>query len=80
MEQEIMLEFKILENSSSFISKNAKELGEKYAKKFIAVRDNELIAVGDNFNGVLEEVKSKGFDPALVLIEYIPGKEEIILY
>lgn len=75
-----MFEFKVLENGSSFISKNAKEFGDKYAKKFIAVRDNKLIAVGDSFNEVLEEVKAKGFDPALVLIEYIPGKEEIILY
>ncbi len=75
-----MQEFKILEKDSSFISEKAEEFGKKYAKKFIAVRENKLLTVGNNFEEVLKKVKAMGINPSLVLIEYIPGKEEIILY
>lgn len=75
-----MLEFKNLEADSSFISKNVGEFSQKYAKKFIAVHNKELIAFGENFEELLNKVKEKGLDPAYVLIEYIPGSEEIILY
>ncbi|MEK6852778.1 MAG: DUF5678 domain-containing protein [Nanoarchaeota archaeon] len=80
MEQDIMLELKGLGVDSSFISRNAKEFSRKYAKKFIAVHNNELITFGENFEEVLKKVVEMGLNPASVLIEYIPGSEEIILY
>lgn len=80
MEQDFMLEFKNLEHDSSFISNNAKEFSQKYAKKFIAVYNKELIASGDNFEEVLDKVNMMGLNSLSVLIEYIPGSEEIILY
>ena len=80
MEQEIILEFKGLEEDSSFISKNAKELSERYSKKFIAIYNKELVASGDNFEEVLSKLNMMGLNPLSVLIEYIPGSEEIILY
>ena len=80
MVQDIMHEFEILERDSSFISRKSKELSKKYTKKFIAVRDNKILAVGETFGEVMRKVKKQGINPSLVLIEYIPGKEEIILY
>ncbi|MDO8509247.1 MAG: DUF5678 domain-containing protein [Nanoarchaeota archaeon] len=76
----ILEEFKSLEAGSSFISAKIAEFSHKYQRKFIAVKEDELIEVGDNFEEVLKKVKEKGFNPSSVLIEYIPGKEEIILY
>ncbi len=80
MKQDIIHEFKILEAGSSFISEKAQELGKNYSRKFIAVQDNKLIASGDSFDEVINKVKEMGIDPASVLIEYMPGKEEIIFY
>lgn len=80
MEQDIAQEFKILETGTAFISQKSKELAEKYQRKFIAVQNNEIIATGERFEEVINKVKEKGIDPSSVLIEYIPGKEEIIFY
>ena len=75
-----MQEFKNLEASSTLISRRSKEISKKYIKKFIAVYENKIIAVGETFREVMGKVKDMKINPSLVLIEYIPGKEEIILY
>ena len=80
MKQDIMQEFKDLEASSTLISRRSKEISKKYIKKFIAVYENKIIAVGETFREVMGKVKDMKINPSLVLIEYIPGKEEIILY
>jgi len=46
---EVLQEFKILETDSSFITKNAKMLGDSYPQKFIAVWDSKIVAVDSNF-------------------------------
>ena len=80
VEQELIQEFNELEADSNFISEKSLELSQKYARKFVAVKDREIIAIGDNFEDVLNEIKEKGIDASRVLIEYIPDKGEIILY
>ena len=70
----------MLEASSAFLSKNAKELSKKYEKQFIAIYNNELIGISPNFKEILHKIRELGIDPAKVLIEYIPSKEEIVLY
>lgn len=79
-ENDVIAQFEILETGSSFISKKAQEFGDKYPKKFIAVLGNELIAVDDNFDNLMLRIRERNMEPNLVLIEYIPGKGEIILY
>lgn len=79
-QEQVLQEFKVLEAGSSYISKNSKELGRMYSKKFIAVRNGELLAVEDTFEGIMKVLAKKKIDPSYVLIEYIPGEEEIILY
>ena len=79
-EQQLLNEFRVLETGSSFISKKIGEFAQKYPQQFVAVKDNQLIAIGKNFEEVMIKVKEKNIELSLVLIEYIPGKEEIILY
>lgn len=80
MEQELIKEFNELEIDSRFVSNSSSEFSQKYARKFIAIKNQQIIAVGDEFEDVLRRVKEKGIDPSRVLIEYIPDKGEIILY
>ena len=79
-EQELIQEFNELEADSNFISEKSSEFSQKYARKFVAIKDRDIIAVGDNFEDVLNEIKDKGIDASRVLIEYISDKGEIILY
>ena len=80
IEQELIQEFNELEVDSNFISEKSLEFSQKYARKFVAIKDKKIIAIGDNFENVLNDIKKKGIDPSRVLIEYIPDKGEIILY
>lgn len=79
-EQQLLNEFRVLETGSSFISEKIGEFTQKYPQHFVAVKDNQLIAIGKSFEEVMIKVKEKNIELSLVLIEYIPGKEEIILY
>ena len=79
-EQELVREFNELEADSNFISEKSLEFSQKYARKFLVIKDQRIIAIGDNFEDVLNEIKEKGIDASRVLIEYIPDKGEIILY
>lgn len=80
IEQQIINELEGLEVDSSFISRRIGEFCHKYPKQFIAVKDDKLIVVGKSFEDVLNKVREKGLKLSSVLIEYIPDKEEIILY
>jgi len=80
IEPNILKELEGLEVDSNFISEKSLELSQKYARKFVAIKDRQIIAIGNNFEILIEEVKQKGFNPAQVLIQYIPAKDEIILY
>ena len=79
-EQQLIKEFNELEADSNFISENSLEFSQKYAKKFLVIKDQRIIAIGDNFENVLSEVKEKGIDASRVLVEYVSAKGEIILY
>jgi len=80
IEQQFANEFRELEADSDFISGKIAEFSQKYPRQFIAIKDRQIIAIGDSFEGVLDKVKEKGLEPGSVLIEYIPDKGEIILY
>ena len=79
-EQQLIKEFNELEADSNFISEKSLEFSQKYPRKFLVIKDQRIIAIGDNFENVLNEVKEKGIDASRVLIEYVPAKGEIILY
>jgi len=79
MEQiQIDNELKSLETGSTFISRNFQEFGEKYKEKFIAVRENTLLAVGNSFNEVINKLKTQNIEPSSVIVEYVPSEEEIL--
>jgi len=50
----------------------------KYAGKFIARRDLEVLEVADDFEELLDKLRSKGVDPRYVIIDYVP--EEPVYY
>jgi len=50
----------------------------KYAGKFIARKDLEVLEVADDFEELLDKLRSKGIDPRYVIIDYVP--EEPIYY
>ena len=79
-EQQLINEFNEMKDDSSFISEKIAEFGRNYAGKFVAVKNKQIVAIGDDFERVIEEIKRKNLNPSSVLIQYIPIKGEIIFY
>lgn len=73
MNQELEIITKAQEDNN-WLNSHFDEIQEKYEKKFIAVKDKKIIAEGSNFFKVLETLKNKKEDPALVTIEFIHEK------
>ena len=44
----------------------------KYEGKVIAIKEKQIIAVQDDIEALLKELKKKNLDPAFLLIEAIP--------
>lgn len=70
MNQELELITRAQEDNE-WLNSHFDEIQQKYEKKFIAIKDKRIIAEDSNFFKVLETLKNKKEDPALVLIEFI---------
>ncbi|MFH1209680.1 MAG: DUF5678 domain-containing protein [archaeon] len=66
------------EEDMNFFNKNSKKLKEKYDEKFIAIKDNEIVAVGTIMEEVIKNLELKKIDPSGTFIQFI-SKTKIIL-
>lgn len=60
-----------------FLFRHSQELFEKYPGKYIAVVDNEFVAVGKSSLEVFRKAKEK-YPTKMVSISYIPRKDELV--
>ena len=60
-----------------FLSEHSQELFKKYPGKYIAVVDNELVAVGRSSIEVFKKAKEE-YPTKMVSISYIPRKDELV--
>lgn len=71
---DILKAIKAREKSLNWISKHYDELRTKYEGKVFAVKDESVVDSNDSVTTLLEDVKKKGEDTALLVIESIPQK------
>lgn len=63
--------FKQRSRDNKFITANHNSLVEKYNNRFIAVKEEKIVASGKDFEVVLEEVRKKGLNPSFTIIRFI---------
>ena len=81
MENGLLLkDFKTLEESSSFLSKNFTSLQKKFADKFIVVKGTSVLSSSDSFEEIEGELNKKKINPEEVVVQFIPREGQIILY
>lgn len=68
-----------VQNDNEWLNSHFDEMQQKYANKFIAIKDKKIIAEGSNFLKVLETLKIKKENPALILVEFIHEKGVTII-
>ena len=52
-------------------------LQEAYGGKFVATRNGEVVASGDNNAEMLRDLKEKGLDGQGLLFQFVPAKDTI---
>jgi hypothetical protein len=79
-ESQLYKEISEFESDSKWFYENADLLRKKkFVGKFVAIKNKEVIASGEDFNLVVNEVDSKGKNPAYVVIEYVYPEGTVIL-
>jgi len=69
------------ENDSKWFYRNIELLRKRnLSGKFVAVNNKEVIASGESFDIVVEEVERRGKNPAYVVIEYVYPEGTIVLF
>lgn len=76
--QELIILSKFEEDSKWFFE-NIGVLREKFEKKFVAVKDKEVIVSGNNLDNVINALKRENINPALTVIEFIHEKGHILI-
>ena len=74
--QELKL-FSEFEKSSKWLAENFEDIRKKHEGKFVAVKGGRILAYADSLPELKE--KLKGIDLAVVLVDYIPPKDLVIL-
>jgi len=65
--------------SKKLLSEKMDEISSKYRGKLVAIYDGRIVAVSDDLEKIMAELRSKGMDPKYTLIEYIPDEELILI-
>jgi len=78
--EQILDEFKGLEEVTSFLADRFSELQKKYSGKFIVIKNKNILFAEDSFEKVVNDIDKSGIDIKKVVIKFIPAKGEIILY
>lgn len=79
-ESQLSKEINEFESDSEWFYKNVDLLRRKrLVGKFVAIKNKEVIASGDNISIVIKMVEGKGENPAYVVIEYVYPEGTIIL-
>lgn len=74
MEEKIEQLFEIHEKNEEWFSTHQEELEQKYGSKFLAIKNQEVLAAEEEIEKLLELVEEKGEDINLVFITSIPPK------
>lgn len=59
------------ESNLDYLQENYNIFREKYNNKFIAIKDRNVIAVGDDMQKLLRYLKESGEDPSEIVIEFV---------
>ncbi len=74
-EEEILEGITAAEKRYDYLDSRREELLEKYPDQFVAVTENDVVAVAKTMKKLLSELKKKGFESNDVSIEFITVKD-----
>ena len=68
---EEMMVVKIVERDNEWLDRNFEKVQKEHPNRFVAVFGSHVLAMGEDSENVMKEVKGKSVDPSTTLIEFI---------
>lgn len=78
MEQELQM-INEMEINIQWFNLHYTEIREEHENKFIAIKDNRIIAEDENIESLIKNIEKQGEDPGFVLIKFIPKKGTVLI-
>lgn len=66
------------EKDSNWLLRNYEKIREKHENKFVAVKDNEIIADGEDIKEIEDKLKKQNVDPKTTIVDFIPPKDFVL--
>lgn len=80
MEQQELSLMKNFERDSQWFHENINKLRDKgFTDKFVAIKNSQPIASGENINLVIKKIEAQKQNPAYIFIEFVHPKGSIII-
>ncbi len=77
--EEVAAAFAEAKREQAFWQENYQRLAKQYPDKFVAARDDELIAVAGDPSELAEKIRALGFEPPQVWTSFVPAEPMRIL-
>ncbi len=75
----LAMELKSFESDFIFFQNKKEDLRKDFLNKFVAIKEEEVIASGNSIEEVNIKLESKNIDPAKTVIEFVPEEEGIMV-
>ncbi len=67
------------EKDNKWLQEHYTEIQDRYEGKFVAVENGNIIASDRNLEDLLRKLRENGKDPAMLLVEFVRRKGEILV-
>jgi len=75
----LAMELKCFEADSILFQNKKEDLRKDFLNKFVAIKDEEVIASGSSIEEVNIKLEGKNINPAKTVIEFVPEEEGIMV-
>lgn len=78
MLKEEMKALKSFEKESNWLARNYEKVREEHLEKFVAIKDNKVIAESESISRLQNKLKQLGIDPRTTLVDFMLPKDVIL--
>jgi len=79
MEADLQL-IKNYEQDTLWLKSHKRELRKKYKNQFVAVENQNVVLADKNIDKLVRGLKKKGVEPSMVLVEFVPEEDVVVIY
>ncbi len=77
--EDILASMKMRERDKAWFSENLAKLRKKYSQHFVAIDDGKVVAASTDPDALTDQLKGKGFNVGMILVEFVSPDDWIVV-